>query len=162
MATAPLYSLEESVERAVVSSLTGITALTGVTILRADRSDEIALPMVTVRAEKQEELTLGAGTWAMRLAVTLATSADDTTTAETRARRYPDSTDDDGGEPAMVAYWKALTDTLTAAAFKTTVNSAEVCYVWGIEWQPSTYASGERSFSRTAEARLWANYAYSA
>jgi hypothetical protein len=147
-----LYSLEEAVERATISALTGITALSGVTLLRSDASGEPALPVVTIRAEKEEALASAptvAGTWIMRLNVALTAPADDT-----------DDATADGGVAAMNTYWKTLTDTLTAAAFQTSANAAETCYLWGVEWQGTTYEQSERTFTRTAQARVWVNLAY--
>jgi hypothetical protein len=160
MATAPLYNLEESIERSCVSVLTGITALAGLSITRADTSNEAELPLVAVRAERQDEVVLGMQTWNMRLAVTLTTAADETSDEEVAARRRAEPTDDDTGADGFAGYWKTLTDTLTAESFKTSLNAQEVAYVWGVEWEPTQYANGERTFSRTTTARIWASYAY--
>jgi outer membrane protein W len=150
--SAPLYSIEEGVERATISALTGITALAGLTFVRADLSAETPLPLVYVRAETEEALASQpnvAGTWIMQLSVALTCPADDSEDATA-----------DGGADALQAYWKALTDTLTADAFRTNANAAATCFLWGVEWQGATYDQAERNFTRTARARIWANSAY--
>jgi hypothetical protein len=59
--SAPLYNLEDSLERATVLALQDIAALDDVRIVSADVSSETELPYIAVRAEKNEELVLGAG-----------------------------------------------------------------------------------------------------
>ena len=162
MATAPQYSLEESLERACVSVLTGITSLAAITIVRGDASDEVPLPHISVRAERQEEVTPAMQTWLLRLSTSLYCPADKTTTDEIDARRYPEDEDDDAGEPGFAAYWKTLTDTLTASTFKTSLNAQEITYVWAVIWEPTTTANADRAFVRTANAQVWCNVAYPA
>jgi len=162
MATAPLYSLEESIERACVSVLTGVTSLATLTIVHGDASDEVPLPYISVRAERQEEVTPAMQTWQLRLAVSLSCAADKTTDEETDARRYPEDEDDDAGEPGFAAYWKTLSDTLTASTFRDSINAQEIVYAWGIIWEPVTVANTDRAFVRTATAQVWCNQAYPA
>jgi hypothetical protein len=158
--SAPLYSLEEGLERSVVQTLQGITALSGLRIVPADRSDETELPMISVRAEKLDEVVLGMGTWNARIAATLTTAADETEEEEIAARRLPDAVKDDEGATGFKREWKILSDTMTSASFQTSLNSHALAYVWGLEAEPVAYENNERTFARTASARVWCNEAY--
>jgi hypothetical protein len=158
--SAPLYSLEESLERATIQSLQGITALAAMPIVPADRSEETDLPQITVRAEREGEVVLGMGTYNARLAVTLATSADETPEEERAGRRLPDDEDDDEGAAGFKLEWKLLSDTVTAPAFKESLNTQALVHVWGIEQEPISYENQSRSFARTVNLRVWCNPAY--
>lgn len=158
--SAPLYSLEESVERSAVSALTGITALSGLNIVVADLSTETDLPMLAARCEKLDEVVLGMRTYNARLALTLTTSADETTAEERAARRLPDTEDDDEGADDFKAKWKAVTDTFAPATFPAALNASNLVYIWGMELEPITYENAERAFTRTVSARIWCNEAY--
>lgn len=149
--SAPLYSLEEAVERAAVSSLAGITALSAITILRHDDSDEAPLPRITLRAEKGAALgdDPTTGVWSVRLSATLTAPGD-----------MNEDEDADGGADAFTAYWKALTDSMAASGFRASLNTAEVCHVWGVVPEPVSYDNSERAFSRTVSVALSASYAY--
>jgi hypothetical protein len=153
----PLYSLEESLERSLVQTLQGITALAGLRIVPADRSDETDLPMVSVRAERMEELTLGTGTWQMRLAATLASPADETDAEEIASRRMPDTARNDGGATQFAAEWKLISAVMSAPALRTSLNTPALIHVWGVEQEPVSYENAERTFRRTASVRCWCN-----
>jgi hypothetical protein len=155
--TAPLYSLEESLERAVVEVLAEDETLADCRIVPADRSDEDALPVITVRAEKLEEVVTGMQTWLVRLAVTLTTAADKTPAEEEDERRLPDLEDDDKGVEGFQILWQALWAALDGADFLDEVNDTEVVKVWGLEFDPTNYDNADRAFRRTVSMRVWCN-----
>ncbi len=155
--SAPLYSIEESLERSVVQTLQGITALSPYAIVAADVSEETDLPLISVRAERQDEVVLGMQTYNARLAVTMTAAADETSDEERDQRRVADSEDDDEGAPGFKADWKTLASTLAAPAFKDSLNALSLVHVWGMEQEPVTYENADRTFSRTFNARLWVN-----
>lgn len=158
--TAPVYNLEDSLERATVAALGDVAGLAGVRIVSADVSSETSLPYIAVRAEKNEELVLGAGVWQMRLSVELCTAADQTDSELEDQRRYPDTEDDDDGATGFNALWKTLTDTMHAQAFRTSINGKILCHVWGYEVQPVTIANEERGFCRTVNILCHVSEAY--
>lgn len=153
----PLYSLEEALERSVVNVLSDVAALDDCRITAADVSDEDSLPMISVRAEKLEEVVLGMQTWNARVAITLTTEADETPEEERAGRRLPDPEDTDNGAAGFKSLWKTLSATVDAAAFTTSLNEEALCYVWGLEFEPVTYENNDRSFARTIACRLWVN-----
>ena len=157
-----LYSIEESLERAVVAVLEDDTDLADIRIVSADESDEDTLPQITVRAEKLDELVLGMQTWNCRLTITLVTAADETPDAERNERRLPDPDDTDEGAPGFKSLWKTLSDLVDADQFLTDLNAEDLVKVWGLEFDPVTYQNENRSFSRSLNARLWCNEAYPA
>jgi hypothetical protein len=158
--SAPLYNLEDSLERATVLALQDVDALDDVRIVSADVSSETELPYIAVRAEKNEELVLGAGVWQMRLTVMLCTAADETDEEIEAARRLPEPDDDDAGAAGFNAQWKTLTDTMHAQAFRATINGKETVFVWGYEVQPNSYENQERSFNRSVNIACHASPAY--
>ena len=158
--SAPLYNLEDCLERATVAALGDVAGLSGVRIVSADVSSETELPYISVRAEKAEELVLGAGVWQMRLTVMLATAADETDADLEAQRRYPEADDDDDGATGFNSLWKTLTDTMHAQAFRTTINAEELIHLWGYEIQPNTYENTERSFQRSVNITVHASPAY--
>ena len=160
--SAPAYSLEECLERAVDTVLSADANLAGCRITSADESDEDSLPMIAIRAEKLDELVLGMQTWNARLSITLTASADETPQSEKDLRRLPDADDDDTGAAGYKTLWKALMDTVDADAFKTSLNATDITYVWGLEFEPIQYEQNERTFSRTIPVRLWVNEAFQA
>lgn len=158
--TAPVYNLEDSLERATVAALGDVAGLAAVRIVQADVSSEASLPYIAVRAEKDEELTLGAGVWRMRLAVELCTAADLTDPDLEAERRYPDTEDDDDGAPGFNTLWKTLTDTMHAQTFRTALNAEMLCHLWGYEVQPVTIANEDRGFCRTVNITAHVSPAY--
>lgn len=158
--SAPLHNLEDSLERATVLALQNVAALDAVRIVSADVSSETKLPYIAVRAEKNEELVLGAGVWQMRLTVMLCTAADKTDEEIEAARRLPEPEDTDTGAVGFNAQWKTLTDTMHAQAFRATLNAEELAFVWGYEVQPNSYENQERSFNRSCNILVHASQAY--
>lgn len=160
MPAAPVYNLQDGFERAVVAALGDVAGLASCRIVQADVSSETSLPYIAVRAEKDEELVLGAGVWRMRLTAELCTSADLTDTELEDQRRYPDSEDDDNGAAGFNTLWKTLTDTMHAQAFRTLINNEILCHVWGYEVQPVTIANEERGFCRSVNILCHVSEAY--
>lgn len=160
MPAAPVYNLQDGLERAVVAALGDVAGLASCRIVQADVSSENSLPYIAVRAEKDEELVLGAGVWRMRLTAELCTSADLTDPELEDQRRYPDSEDDDNGADGFNALWKTLTDTMHAQAFRTSINNEILCHVWGYEVQPVTIANEERGFCRSVNILVHVSEAY--
>jgi hypothetical protein len=160
--TAPAYSLEESLERAVIAALEADSNLAACRISSADESDEDILPSITVRAEKLDEVVLGMQTWNARVAVTLTTAADETPDEERNERRLPDSEDDDEGAPGFKELWHDLSATVDGPSFVTTLNASDLVKVWGLEFDPVSYENENRSFRRTVNFRVWLNEAYPA
>jgi hypothetical protein len=158
--TAPAYSLEESLERAVIAALEAAADLAACRISSADESDEDILPSITVRAEKLDEVVLGMATWNARVAVTLTTAADETPDEERNERRLPDTEDDDEGAPGFKELWHDLSATVDAPNFVTTLNASDLVKVWGLEFDPVSYENETRSFRRTINFRVWLNEAY--
>lgn len=160
MPVAPVYNLQDSLERATVAALGDVAGLASCRIVQADVSSETSLPYIAVRAEKDEELVLGAGVWRMRLTAELCTSADLTDSELEDQRRYPDAEDDDDGATGFNTLWKTLTDTMHAQAFRTSINGKILCHVWGYEVQPVTIANEERGFCRSVNILCHASEAY--
>ena len=158
--TAPAYSLEESLERAVIAALEADSNLAACRISSADESDEDILPSITVRAEKLDEVVLGMQTWNARVAVTLTTAADETPDEERNERRLPDTEDDDEGAPGFKELWHDLSATVEGPSFVTTVNASDLVKVWGLEFDPVSYENENRSFRRSINFRCWLNEAY--
>ena len=158
--TAPAYSLEESLERAVIAALEADSNLAACRITSADESDEDILPSITVRAEKLDEVVLGMQTWNARVAVMLTTAADETPDEERNERRLPDSEDDDEGAPGFKELWHDLSATVDGASFLTALNASDLVKVWGIEFDPVSYENETRSFRRSINFRCWLNEAY--
>jgi hypothetical protein len=160
--TAPAYSLEESLERAVITALEADSNLAACRISSADESDEDILPSITVRAEKLDEVVLGMQTWNARVAVTLTTAADETPDEERNERRLPDSEDDDEGAAGFKELWHDLSATVDGPSFLTALNASDLVKVWGIEFDPVSYENENRSFRRSINFRCWLNEAYPA
>ena len=160
--TAPAYSLEESLERAVIAALEADSNLAACRISSADESDEDILPSITVRAEKLDEVVLGMQTWNARVAVTLTTAADETPDEERNERRLPDTEDDDEGALGFKELWHDLSATVDGPSFVTTLNASDLVKVWGLEFDPVSYENENRSFRRTVNFRVWLNEAYPA
>lgn len=160
MPAAPVYNLQDSLERATVAALGDVAGLVACRIVQADVSSETSLPYIAVRAEKDDELVLGAGVWRMRLTAELCTSADLTDPELEDQRRYPDSEDDDDGAVGFNTLWKTLTDTMHAQAFRTSINNEVLCHVWGYEVQPVTIANEERGFCRSVNILVHVSEAY--
>jgi len=158
--SAPEYSLEESLERAVDTVLTADSNLAGVRITSADESDEDSLPMISIRAEKLDELVLGMQTWNTRVTITLTTAADETPDEERNERRLPDPTDDDEGAAGFKALWHDLWAVVDGPNFITNLNATDLVKVWGLEFDPVSYENETRSFRRSINFRLWCNEAY--
>ena len=165
--SAPVYNLEDSIERAVMGALEDLDGnlfsqdgSTAIKLVAADDSGETELPFISVRAEKDEELTLGAGVWRVRLVACLKTAADLTDEELADQRRVPDAADDDTGAAGFNTAWRTLTDLMHAQTFKTSVNDKELCYLWGYEPQPVSYENEERTFSRSVNVILHASEAY--
>lgn len=158
--SAPEYSLEESLERAVDTVLTADSNFSGVRITSADESDEDSLPMIAIRAEKLDELVLGMQTWNTRVTLTLTTAADETPEDEINERRLPDTEDDDGGAAGFKALWHSLWNLVDGASFITSLNATDLVKVWGIEFDPVSYENETRSFRRSINLRCWCNEAY--
>jgi hypothetical protein len=158
--SAPAYSLEESLERAVDTVLTADSDLAGVRITSADESDEDSLPMIAIRAEKLDELVLGMMTWNARVSITLTTAADETPDDERAERRLPDSADDDEGAAGFKQLWRDLWATVDGPNFLTNLNATDIVKVWGLEFDPVSYENETRSFRRSINFRLWCNEAY--
>jgi hypothetical protein len=158
--SAPAYSLEESLERAVDTVLTADSNLAGVRITSADESDEDSLPMIAIRAEKLDELVLGMMTWNARVSITLTTAADETPDDERAERRLPDSADDDEGAAGFKQLWRDLWATVDGPNFITNLNATDIVKVWGLEFDPVSYENETRSFRRSINFRLWVNEAY--
>lgn len=158
--TAPAYSLEESLERAVIAVLQAEANLAACRIVSADESDEDSLPQITVRAEKLDELVLGMQTWNASVSITLTTAADETPDEERNERRLPDSEDTDEGAPGFKELWHDLGSTVDGPNFVANINASDLVKVWGLEFDPVTYENETRSFRRTFNLRLWCNEAY--
>jgi hypothetical protein len=158
--SAPAYSLEESLERAIDTVLTADSNLATCRITSADESDEDSLPMIAIRAEKLDELVLGMATWNARVTITLTTSADETPDEERAERRLPDSEDDDEGAAGFKELWHDLWATVDGPNFLTNLNATDLVKVWGLEFDPVSYENETRSFRRSINFRLWVNEAY--
>jgi hypothetical protein len=158
--SAPEYSLEESLERAVDTVLTADSNLAGVRITSADESEEDSLPMISIRAEKLDELVLGMQTWNTRVTITLTTAADQTPEEELNERRLPDSEDDDEGAAGFKALWHDLWAVVDGANFLANLNATDLVKIWGIEFGPVSYENETRAFRRSINFRCWANEAY--
>jgi hypothetical protein len=158
--SAPEYSLEESLERAVDTVLTADSDLAGVRITSADESDEDGLPMISIRAEKLDELVLGMQTWNARIGITLTTAADQTPDEERNERRLPDAADDDNGAAGFKALWRDLWATVDGPNFLTNLNATDLVKIWGVEFDPVSYENETRAFRRTINIRVWCNEAY--
>ena len=156
----PLYSLEESLERAVVTALKADTDLAACRIVSSDQSDEETLPQITVRAERLDELVLGMQTWNARLTITLTTAADETPDEEKDERRLPETDDDDNGADGFKELWNDLWATVYGGSFITSINATDITKVWGLEFDPTSYENQERTFSRSINARIWCNEAF--
>ena len=158
--SAPEYSLEESLERAIDTVLTADSNLAACRITSADESDEDSLPMIAVRAEKLDELVLGMQTWNTRVTITLTTSADETPDEERNERRLPDSEDDDEGATGFKELWHDLWSTVDGTNFVSNLNATDLVKVWGLEFDPVSYENETRAFRRSINFRLWVNEAY--
>lgn len=158
--SAPEYSLEESLERAVDTVLTADSNLSGCRITSADESDEDSLPMIAIRAEKLEEVVLGMQTWNTRLSITLTTAADETPDEEINERRLPDADDDDEGAAGFKTLWQDLWSVVDGPNFLANLNATDLVKVWGIEFEPVSYENETRAFRRTINLRCWCNEAY--
>ena len=158
--SAPAYSLEESLERAIDTVLTADSNLAACRITSADESDEDSLPMIAVRAEKLDELVLGMQTWNTRVTITLTTSADETPDEERNERRLPDSEDDDEGATGFKELWHDLWSTVDGTNFVSNLNATDLVKVWGLEFDPVSYENETRAFRRSINFRLWVNEAY--
>jgi hypothetical protein len=158
--SAPEYSLEESLERAVDTVLTADANFAACRITSADESDEDSLPMIAIRAEKLDELVLGMKTWNARVTITLTTAADETPDEERHERRLPDSADDDEGASGFKALWHDLWNVVTGANFLSNLNATDLVKVWGVEFEPVIYENETRSFRRSIPLRVWCNEAY--
>ena len=130
--SAPEYSLEECLERAVDTVLTAESNLAGCRITSADESDEDSLPMIAIRAEKLEEVVLGMKTWNTRVSITLTTAADETPDEEINQRRLPDADDDDEGAAGFKALWHDLWNVVNGPNFITNLNATGLVKVWCI------------------------------
>jgi len=157
-----LYSLEQSLESAAVTVLSAVAGLSSVRVVPYDQSDENTLPQLCVRCEKLDELVLGVGTWHARLAITLTAAADETPAEEVGERRVPEPTDDDGGITTYQVLWNSVMDAVTDTTFRASLNATQITYVWGLEFEPITYANNERTFNRTSHIRCWVNESYAA
>ena len=157
--SAPLYSLEECLERAVVAALVADSDLASCRITSADESTEDELPTIAVRAEKLDELVLGMQTWNARVTITLTAAADETPDAERNERRLPDSEDDDEGAAGFKELWHDLWATVDGPNFVANLNASDLVRVWGLEFDPVTYENENRSFRRSINFRLWCNEA---
>ncbi len=158
--SAPAYSLEESLERAVIAALEADADLAACRISSADESDEDILPSITVRAEKLDEVVLGMQTWNTRVSITLTTAADETPDEERNERRLPDPADDDEGAAGFKELWHDLWGIVDGPNFLTNLNATDLVKVWGIEFDPTSYENENRSFRRTLNLRAWCNEAY--
>jgi hypothetical protein len=158
--SAPEYSLEECLERAVDTVLTADSNLAGCRITSADESDEDSLPMITIRAEKLDEVVLGMQTWNTRVTITLTTAADETPEDEINERRLPDSEDDDEGAAGFRALWHDLWGVVDGPNFLANLNATDLVKIWGIEFDPVSYENETRAFRRSINLRLWVNEAY--
>ena len=160
--SAPEYSLEECLERAVDTVLTADSNLAGCRITSADESDEDSLPMIAIRAEKLDELVLGMQTWNARVTITLTTAADETPEDEINERRLPDSEDDDEGAAGFKALWHDLWGVVDGPNFLANLNATDLVKIWGIEFDPVSYENETRAFRRSINLRCWVNEAYPA
>ena len=158
--SAPEYSLEECLERAVDTVLTADSNLAGCRITSADESDEDSLPMIAIRAEKLDEVVLGMATWNARVTITLTTAADETPEEEINERRLPDSEDDDEGAAGFKALWHDLWGVVDGPNFLANLNATDLVKIWGIEFDPTSYENETRAFRRSINLRLWVNEAY--
>lgn len=154
------YSLEESLETAVVDVLSSAIELAACRIVPADQSDEETLPQISVRAEKLDELVLGMQTWNARISIKLSTVADLTPAEEIDERFVPDNTENDAGAAGFKLLYKELVGLLESAQFITNLNAENIVKVWGIEFEPVSYENETRSFARTINLRIWANEAF--
>ena len=154
-----LYSLEESLETAVIIVLGAAAALDDCRIVSADESDEDTLPQITVRAEKLDEIVRGMQTWVARLTIKLTTPADLTPPEEVSERRLPAVQNDDDGAPGFKLLWKALSGLVDADQFVTDLNNQDIVKVWAVEFDPVSYENETRSFSRSLNLRCWVNEA---
>jgi hypothetical protein len=157
---ATLYSLEESLESAVVTVLSAEAGLSACRIVAADESDEDALPSIAVRAERDGEVLMGMQTWQVRLTISLTSAAYETPQDELDARRVPDADDDDTGAAGHKALVKIIGDLVDADSFITALNATEITFVHGIEWQPTTYENTQRTFKNSINLRVYVNEAY--
>jgi hypothetical protein len=160
--SAPEYSLEESLERAVDTVLSADSNLAGCRITSADESDEDSLPIISIRAEKLDELVLGMQTWNTRVTIALTTAADETPDEERNGRRLPDSEDDDEGAAGFKALWHDLWSVVDGPNFVANLNATDLVKVWGIEFDPVSYENETRAFRRSINFRCWVNEAYPA
>ena len=158
--SAPEYSLEESLERAIDTVLTADSKLAACRITAADESDEDSLPMIAIRAEKLDELVLGMQTWNTRVTITLTTSADETPDEERNERRLPDTADDDEGAAGFKELWHDLWTAVDGPNFVANLNATDLVKVWGLEFDPVSYENETRGFRRSINFRLWVNEAY--
>jgi hypothetical protein len=158
--SAPEYSLEESLERAVDTVFTADSNLSGCRITSADESDEDSLPLIAIRAEKLDELVLGMQTWNTRVTITLTTAADETPDEEINERRLPDADDDDEGAAGFKTLWQDLWSVVDGPNFLANLNATDLVKVWGIEFEPVSYENETRAFRRTINLRCWCNEAY--
>ena len=158
--SAPAYSLEESLERAIVAALVADSDLAACRISSADESDEDELPAIAVRAEKLDEVVAGMQTWNARVAVTLITAADETPAEERNERRLPDGEDDDEGADGFKELWHDLWANVDGPNFVSNLNASDIVKVWGIEFDPVSYENENRTFRRTINFRCWLNEAY--
>ena len=160
--SAPEYSLEECLERAVDTVLTADSNFAGCRITSADESDEDSLPMLAIRAEKLEEVVLGMQTWNTRVTITLTTAADETPEDEINERRLPDNEDDDEGAAGFKALWHDLWGVVDGPNFLANLNATDLVKIWGIEFDPVSYENETRAFRRSINLRCWVNEAYPA
>jgi hypothetical protein len=154
------YSLEQSLETAVVDVLSAAIELEACRIVPADQSDEETLPQISVRAEKLDEVVLGMQTWNARIGIKLSTVADLTPAEEIDERFIPDNTQNDAGAAGFKLLYKDLVALLESAQFITNLNAENIVKVWGIEFEPVSYENETRSFARTINLRVWANEAF--
>ena len=158
--SAPEYSLEECLERAVDTVLTADSNLSACRITSADESDEDSLPLIAIRAEKLDEVVLGMATWNARVTITLTTAADETPEDEINERRLPDSEDDDEGAAGFKALWHDLWGVVDGPNFLANLNATDLVKIWGIEFDPVSYENETRAFRRSINLRCWCNEAY--
>jgi hypothetical protein len=147
--SAPLYSLEESIERAVAAALSEQEELANITCVHSDRSEEVGLPKIVCKAERTNALVHGSesGVWQARLTVTLTVPADD-----------PDAGDaQPAGADEFSVAWAAVAWLLPDLDFIATVNAFDLCNVWAMELTDSASDNGERAFVRSLTFGLWAS-----
>jgi len=153
--SAEVYSLEDSVERAVILALAENETLAAFPAVPALKSSETPLPMIVVKAQRTNEVVRDMGTWEGRLEVSLVTPADETDPDEVRTRLQEAPVD--LGATLMVDLWRELWATVTSSGFASEINDTDLTYIWAFEWEPVATDYGDRTFRRTLAGRFWAN-----